>query len=284
MQLLTNYPDPPHCPQWVIGPLEFQQTKKMERSIALEAETAIVKYFYELHNCDTLIDVGCWTGVLALKMHKIINPQRLIIVDAVPMYLRMCRELFKQHNITNVYAEELCIVRDPVQYPGYFKINLSDSINTSNVLEQHDQMRDKIVVQMPTVKAVTPQQGAKILGNMITDKTYFKLDIDSMDYAVLTEMLNAGIKPVAMNFECLLDTTARKNEFRRLLRLLNQNGYFIPESDSVIEEFQMLDFFTSTRGWAAMTYVYTPGTGPRWTDIVCSDSVCTSPVFSIRPN
>lgn len=284
MQLLSQYPDPPHCPQWAIGPLEFQQKSKMESSIALEAETAIVKYFYDLHNCNRLIDVGCWTGVLALKMHKLINPAEMILVDAVPMYLRMSRELFKAHKINNVYAEELCIVKDPKAFPGYFKINLSDSINTSNVLEQIDQMKDKIVVQMPTVPAVDVKTATGTLSKLITDQTYFKLDVDSMDYAVITELINSGVKPVAMNFECLIDTPARKNELRRVLKLLGLAGYYIPESDYIIDNYQMLDFFTGNQGWAAMTYTYTPGTGPKWTSIVCSDSICHAAVFLTKPH
>lgn len=254
--LLKDVTDPPHCPDWAIGPLKFQQNVRLKHSPGFDAEATVIKHFYDVNGCDTLIDVGCWLGVLALKNYMLIQPKKMILVDAIPMYLRMCRELFKSHNlIENIWALPMCIVPEPEKFNDHFLIDLSNTVSTSNVLPKNDIMKDRIRVNIPTYKpAVTPQKAAEVLSTLITNKTYLKIDIDTIDYDLVMGLLKL-VKPTTMNFECMIYNDHLKSKFFKTVEFLKTNGYALPDLTTLdLSKYDFIDLFVSNNEWAIMTY------------------------------
>jgi hypothetical protein len=197
-------------------------------------------------------------GVLAFKNYQKIKPNKMILIDAIPMYLRTCRELFAKSNmIDNIWALPLCIVNNPETFENYFKIDLSNTISTSNILDQPAQItKEKIKVYMPTAPAVSPNRAADIIGKLITARTYIKIDIDTMDYDLVCSLISSGNKPAAINFECPLWTDQYITKLHYTLEVLKDNGYVIPDNiQEIISNSNMLDIFVSSESWAVMTYI-----------------------------
>jgi hypothetical protein len=229
----------------------------MEKSIAFDIESKLIKHFYDEEGCDTIIDLGCWLGVLAYKTYNLIKPEKFILIDAIPLYLRMVRELFKKHNIEkNIYAFPMCVVHNPEKFNGYFNLDLNNTIHTSNVLPQRELMKDRIMVGIPTANVVNVSQAASILRPLITPKTHLKIDIDSMDAALVTELIKQNSAPVSLNFECGFGSTTEKLNFFKFIEFLRMHSkYKIPSiKEFNIEEYDMIDLFLNSKSYAIMNY------------------------------
>jgi SAM-dependent methyltransferase len=91
--------------------------------------------FFLNNNCETFIDVGCWTGVNAYFFCKEVKPKKTILIDAVPTYLKFAKDLFsKDASLNNIYFNELLILvrKDIESWPGYFVVDINNTLDTSN--------------------------------------------------------------------------------------------------------------------------------------------------------
>lgn len=252
---LKNYPDPEHCPEWATATLRFQQNNKMLFSPGFDAEAQAAKELYDAENCEVFIDLGSWVGVLSYKFKKIVNPKTLYILDAVPLYLRMTRNLFLREKIEeNVFLEEMCIVPNPEKFNNRFNINISDSIQTSTILPQ-PQLKNKIIVSVPTTEAITPFNAGIKLSSLYKNNGYLKLDIDGMDCALVNAVLSLKMQPKVIHFEGLIDKDHRREEFRTTLKKLKENGFSIPDDSIIFDSgFIMVVVITSKYNWRLLTY------------------------------
>lgn len=272
---LSKFPDPPHCPQWALNPLTYQQKQKLNNTPGFDQAVKIVQQLYHANNCDTLIDIGCWLGVLSLKFHNAVQPKKIILVDAVPLYLRMCRELFAEHKLLdNVWALPMCIVPDPSKYQNYFVTDLNRSMDTSNLLNQPVMMKDRIQVHVPTHKpAVTPYSAARVLSDLITPTTYVKIDIDGMDYAIVTHLVQHS-KPAVISFECLIYNDTFKTNFIKAMEKVQEAGYSTPDVQNLdISDAILLDLFVSKDSWAVMVYTRVGATDAHYNRTIYSNQL-----------
>jgi hypothetical protein len=258
--ILKNYPDPEHCPEWATVLLRYQQNNKMSHSPGFDAEAQAAKELYDAENCDVLIDLGSWIGVLSYKFKKIVNPETLYILDAVPLYLRMTRNLFLREKIEgNVFLEEMCVVPDPEKFNNRFEINISDSIQTSTILPQPD-LKNKIIVSIPTTQAITPFNAGIKLSSLYKNSGYLKLDIDGMDCSLVNTILDLPIQPKVIHFEGLIDKDKRREEFKTTLKKLKEHGFSVPNESTVFDSgFIMIVLISSKSQWRLLTYTLIDG-------------------------
>ena len=253
--ILKNYPDPEHCPEWAIATLRYQQDKKMDVSVGFDAEAQAAKELYDEENCDVFVDLGSWLGVLSYKFKKTINPETLYILDAIPLYLRMTRNLFLREQIEeNVFLGEMCVVTDPEKFNDRFEVNISDSIQTSTILPQ-PQLKNKIIVSIPTAPAITPLTASNRLFSLYKNNGYLKLDIDGMDCSLVNAVLDLDTPPKVIHFEGLIDKDKRREEFRTTLKKLKEHGFAVPDDTTVFESgYIMVVLMSSKSAWRLLTY------------------------------
>ena len=269
---LKNYPDPEHCPEWATATLRFQQNNKMLFSPGFDAEAQAAKELYDAENCEVFIDLGSWVGVLSYKFKKIVNPKTLYILDAVPLYLRMTRNLFLREQIEdNVFLEEMCVVPNPEKFNNRFEINISDSIQTSTILPQ-PQLKNKIIVSVPTTSAITMFSAGIRLSSLYKNNGYMKLDIDGMDCSLVNAILDLKTQPKVIHFEGLIDISIRREEFRLTLKKLKEQGFSVPTDSLVFEsDYVMVVLITSKSDWRLLTYT-------MFNDIIIYNNVISSSV------
>jgi hypothetical protein len=252
---LKSYPDPEHCPEWATATLRYQQDKKMSFSPGFDAEAQAAKELYDAENCNVFVDLGSWLGVLSYKFKKTVNPETLYILDAVPLYLRMTRNLFLREKIEeNVFLEEMCVVQNPEKFNNRFDINISDSIQTSTILPQ-PHLKNKIIVSVPTTKSITPFNAGIKLASLYKNNGYLKLDIDGMDCALVNAILTLKTQPKVIHFEGLIDKDFRREEFRTTLKKLKEHGFSVPDESTVFNSgFIMVVLISSKSAWRLLTY------------------------------
>lgn len=219
-------------PQWAIAPLRYQQEAKVKHSPGFDEEVRLAKKLYELEECDTLIDLGCWLGVLGMKFKKVIKPNKLYLIDAIPLYLNVAQTLFKECYIDATFIE-MCIVPDPASFNRRFNVILNDSINTSSAVINKKYDPETIIVSLPTTSnIVDPMAAATALKLLCGEQGYLKMDIDGMDYTLIDAILASDFRPRVLHFEGL------KYQFTDQLKLIIQKiraaGYQLPPDDQIL--------------------------------------------------
>lgn len=255
---LNDYHDSDSHPKWAVDILKKQQLEKLNRSPAFDVQTSILEEFFVNNNCSQLVDIGCWLGVLGYKLYEKIKPKNLILIDALPIYLSLTKDLFtEKYKDSDIILGEMCIHSEPDKFEHYFRLDIENTINTSNLLPKKNQLRKKIVVGVPTATAVTPSEAAYIFKYYLKKDAALKIDLDTMDYFLIRAMLERGFCPSVINFENLVLIENGLNKFNNSLNLLKQFGYKVPEIQIPSNQYAMYDFFTSKTDWKIMGYVAT---------------------------
>ncbi len=229
---LEDYQKPTYIPGWLEKVLYVQQQEKLP---VYKYHAEVVKSFYQEQDCNTVVDLGCWLGAFAYNMKKELNPGKLTIIDAVPTYLYMAKQLLTKNNLQeNVEVCEMTVADSPNDNITHFVVNLERTIETSSVLSK---VKDNTIsFNLPVVRPTSSAQAAVKLFEIAGNNCYMKIDVDGMDYNLISEMGKINFFPRVMHFEAFL---FNKNDIMKCLNVLeqlSQFGFKTPKPSEVLDK------------------------------------------------
>jgi len=248
------YPRPNHAPLWAITPLRREQLKRLNAPGA-NAEATLAAELYLEEGCDSLVDLGCWLGVLGLKLKQLLNPKRLYLLDALPLYLFIAQMLFtEQEALADVTFQEMYVLPDDAHQPRYFTVDFGNSIRTSTSLKlSYDSTR--VLALIPVGETVTTAEAIVKLRELCGAAGYLKIDIDGVDYALVNELLQTDFRPKVLHFEGLKHNPDFEYQLFETLESLRRAGYLVPTTELIFEESRdMVCLMTSKNGWRLLSY------------------------------
>jgi hypothetical protein len=150
----------------------------------------------------TLIDLGCWTGVLAAQVLERVLPRAYVGIDAGQWYVELAREFlpdwcqFRSFYLLPDSAVDLCRL-DKL----YF--TLQDPLNTSGFYIRRVVPQERLAA-MPVGKAMRPVDFAGWLRhNHDLARLYLKIDIEGVDQDVVRALIRTEALPQVLHFELL---------------------------------------------------------------------------------
>ena len=228
---LDQYSTSKNIPDWLEKVLVTQQRKHFNNLSHQYYETAIIKEFYTANSCNTFIDMGCWLGVLSASVKQAVNPNRIILIDAVPAYLYMAKQLLIQEKLSSsVEIIEMSII-DSLQFPTFITVDLEDTISTSSIKNCQDQ--SNVTVNLPIANPKTSKDAAIEIAELASDNVYLKMDLDGVDYSLLQELLNIGYFPSVIQFEAWMFDRNYGTICVSILEQFSAVGYKVPSLDQL---------------------------------------------------
>jgi FkbM family methyltransferase len=221
---IDQYPKPKNTPGWLEKVLVSQQRAEYIR-VPTYSEVETIREFYTAHGCNTFVDIGCWLGILSAHVKKIVNPNKHILIDAVPVYLYLAKELLTREQLdANIDIVEMSII-DSNSFPSHLTIDLDKSGDTSSI---RTTTRADITVNLPIANPKTCNEAAVEIFNLAPNSAYLKMDLDGVDYSFLKSLLSLSILPSVIHFEAWLMKTSDFKECVSILEQFSAVGYKVP--------------------------------------------------------
>jgi hypothetical protein len=228
---LKQYSTSKNPPYWLEKVLITQQRKHFNNLSHQYYETAIIKEFYTANSCNTFIDMGCWLGVLSASVKQAVDPNRIILIDAIPTYLYMAKQLLIQENLASgVDIIEMSVI-DSLQFPKFITVDLEDTINTSSI--KNCQNQSNITVNLPIANPKTSKDAAIEIADLAPDNVYLKMDLDGVDYSFLQALLNICYFPSVIQFEAWMFDRNYGATCLSILEQFSAVGYKVPSPDEL---------------------------------------------------
>jgi hypothetical protein len=230
---LNQYLKLKKIPDWLEKALISQQRKRFDNPSMNHSrnEAMIIKQFYNQNSCNTFIDMGCWLGILSSRVKRSVNPERIILVDAVPVYLHLAKQLLIEEDLSsNVEIIEMTVI-DSLQFPKFITVDLDDTIRTSSIKNCQEQLN--ITVNLPIANPKTCKDAAIEIANLAPLGAYLKTDLDGVDYSFLQELLNINYLPNVVQFEAWLSSTDNVKKCISILEQFAAVGYEVPSPDEL---------------------------------------------------
>jgi len=221
---IDQYLKPKNIPGWLEKVLvSYQRTEYNKIPTYPEVETIVE--FYTAHGCNTFVDIGCWLGVLSAQVKKAVNPERHIMIDAVPAYLYLAKNLLTTEQLdANIDIIEMSII-DHEDFPSHLTVNLDDTGNTSSI---RTTTKADITVNLPIANPKTCNDAVLEIFNLAPNSAYLKIDLDGVDYSLLKSLLSISYLPSVIHFEAWLWTPSQFKECIAVLEQLESVGYKVP--------------------------------------------------------
>lgn len=150
----------------------------------------------------TLVDLGCWTGVLASQVLECVTPKAYVGIDGGRWYVDLAREIlpawcqFRSFYLLPDSAVDLNRI-DKL----YF--TLQDPLNTSGFYTRRAIDQDRLAA-MPVGKAMRAVDFAAWLAqNHDLASLYLKIDIEGVDQDVVRSLVRTETLPQVLHFELL---------------------------------------------------------------------------------
>jgi FkbM family methyltransferase len=221
---IDQYLKPKNIPGWLEKVLASQQRTEYNK-IPTYPEVETIREFYTAHTCNTFVDLGCWLGVLSAQVKKAVNPNKHILIDAVPTYLYLAKSLLTTEQLdANIDIVEMSII-DREEFPSHLTVNLDDTLNTSSI---RTTTKADITVNIPIANPKTCNDAAVVIFNLAPNSTYLKMDLDGVDYSFLKSLINLSILPSVIHFEAWLMTPSEFKECISILAQFESLGYKVP--------------------------------------------------------
>lgn len=154
----------------------------------------------------TLVDVGCWTGVLGwmvLNKAKALGrtPKEYLGIDAGLYYTQVAAEILPTAKFRSFFIFPDSAVELNLVNKLYFDI--FDPLNTSGFYTRRVVPKERLSA-MPIGKTIRPCDFAFWLKhNYVLDDLYLKLDIEGVDHEVVHELIHYDVLPEVLHFELL---------------------------------------------------------------------------------
>jgi hypothetical protein len=215
-------------------------------------EAQLIKKACELNDLFNIVDIGCWTGVLAAE---IFNTGLIIknyhLVDAVPYYMQRALIALEGKPVTSELVTLL-----PMSYkqepPTSFLIHPYDTLNTSSIYSSyflHEEIK-QANVKLPLAPSSYVDKYVSDNISRFNNDTYVKIDIDGVDQGLVFQMLKNKVQPGALQFE---SWNQFKSDSEKLLSSYkNYFGYKIP--DFSLNHHQAYTVCISKNYWWAVGY------------------------------
>jgi FkbM family methyltransferase len=221
---IDQYSKPKNIPGWLEKVLASQQRTEYNK-IPTYPEVETIGEFYTNHGCNTFVDVGCWLGVLSAQVKKAVNPNKHIMIDAVPAYLYLAKDLLTREQLdANIDIIEMSII-DREEFPSHLTVNLDNTLNSSSI---RTTTKADITVNIPIANPKTCNDAAVEIFNIAPNSTYLKIDLDGVDYSFLKSLLNVSYLPSVIHFEAWLMTPSEFKECIAILAQFEAVGYKVP--------------------------------------------------------
>lgn len=207
-----------------------QISRVTEKSVFTEEARYIAQTCYR-NNIRNILDLGCWTGVLACDVLGTgIKLDNYHLVDAVPYYLDRACELFK--DIPQVTHEAVTIL--PPSYlgdpPKEMLIHPYDTLNTSSLYSEHflSSRVKHTCLHVPLAESSSITQYVTDNLDRFGINTYVKIDLDGVDVELVAEIIKRGLQPGGLQFEIWNNV---KDKYATLASILKTRGYMIPTAE-----------------------------------------------------
>jgi FkbM family methyltransferase len=221
---IDQYSKPKNTPGWLEKVLVSQQRAEYNR-VPTYPEVETIREFYTAHTCNTFVDIGCWLGVLSAQVKKIVNPDKHILIDAVPVYLYLAKELLTREQLdANIDIVEMSII-DSEEFPTHLTVNLDNTADSSSFRKTAG---NGVTVNIPIANPKTCNEAAVEIFNLAPNSTYLKMDLDGVDYSFLKSLINLSILPSVIHFEAWLMTPEAFKECISILAQFESLGYKVP--------------------------------------------------------
>jgi hypothetical protein len=166
----------------------------------------------------TLIDLGCWTGVLGRQVLDRVKPKLYVGIDAGLWYCEIAKEImppeckFRSFYVLPASAVDLVNV-DKI----YFTVE--DPLNTSGFYTRRIIEQEKLAA-MPVGKTIRPVDFALYLkSNYDLENLYLKMDVEGVDQEIVQELIRTDTLPKVVHFEMLEKFTPYWEETKFLLEM-----------------------------------------------------------------
>ena len=221
---IDQYLKPKNIPGWLEKVLVSQQRTEYNK-IPTYPEVETIGEFYTAHGCNTFIDLGCWLGVLSAQVKKLVNPSNHIMIDSVPAYLYIAKNLLTREQLdANIDIVEMSII-DSENFPDHLTINLDNTLNTSSIKTT---TKADITFNIPISNPKTCNDAVLEIFNLAPNSAYLKIDLDSVDYSFLKSLLSLSYLPSVIHFEAWLMTPSQFKECISVLEQFESVGYKVP--------------------------------------------------------
>lgn len=219
----------------IIGEDEVKKILRLHRDYFIANPIKIFEYevneiVQRISSKTTLIDLGCWTGVLGRQILDRVTPRLYVGIDAGIWYCEVAKEImppeckFRSFYVIPDSAVDLAHV-DKI----YF--NPEDPLNTSGFYTRRVIPQDKLAA-MPTGKTIRPIDFAHFLkSNYDLEDLYLKTDVEGVDQEIVQALIKSKTLPRVIHFEMLEKFKLRFWEDTR--KLLKQHYKFIEVPDRI---------------------------------------------------
>ena len=215
-------------------------------------EADYIKLMCERNDIKKIVDFGCWTGILAKEIFDTgIKLDNYHLIDAVPFYMNKALEILAdQPEVTH----ELVTLLPPSfkgTPPTTMLIHPYDTLNSSSIYSNYflkdDVKQANVRLPMAPSQALTDYitKNADQLGS----NTYVKVDLDGVDIEMVSEMIKAGVRPGAVQFEVW---NTFKGGYTKIIKIIEELGYKVPAANLHIH--QSFSVGISKNYWWAVGY------------------------------
>lgn len=220
-----------------IHKLQHEQLARLNTELE-PPETDVLK-FYNDENCQNIIDIGSWTGVDSFRYFANQPFQKLIMIDAVPLFINFAKTLFESSSIdlSKVFVNSTCIVKDGEKenFKDYILADENNSFSLSGIFTSavNPQIVDPVVLSVGEVSNVSDTLTG--LKNLNLEDLFLKCTINGMEITFLRALIKKALRPKVIMFEAYTKTPEQKVVFIKLLDELRLSGYKIPDYKDILQ-------------------------------------------------
>jgi hypothetical protein len=214
-------------------------------------EANYVKETCERNGIKKVLDMGCWTGILAREVFDTgVKLDNYHLIDAVPFYMNKALEILEGEPVTH----ELITLLPPSYKavpPTSMLVHPYDTLNSSSIysgLFLKEAVKEANV-RLPLAKSQQIPDYIKNNADRFGSDTYVKVDLDGVDIEMIAEIIKAGLKPGAVHFEVW---NSFKGGYTKIAKAFESLGYKIPTANLHIH--QTFSVGISKNYWWAVGY------------------------------
>lgn len=225
------------------GNESFVSALEHEHIKILNSETPfpldVLQKFYSEEGCETLLDIGSWTGITSFKILSNQTFNKLILIDAVPLFLNYAKTLFQSssYNLDNVFVSNTCIIDvDKGSFKDYILVDENDSYTLSSIYTTARNPRIIDPVILPVGELAEIPEMAVSIANLNLNNCFLKLTPLGLDTALLLNLLDAGVRPNVIFMEFSMPSEKAKHRLFLALERLRKEGYKVPHLKDILGE------------------------------------------------
>lgn len=220
-----------------IHKLQHEQLARLNTELE-PLETDVLKFYTE-ENCQNIIDIGSWTGVDSFRYFANQPFQKLIMIDAVPLFINFAKTLFESSSVdlSKVFVNSTCIVKDGEKenFKDYILADENNSFSLSGIFTSavNPQIVDPVVLSVGEVSNVADTLTS--LKNLNLEDLFLKCTINGVEMTFVQALIKKPLRPKVLMFDVYTRKPEQKIIFINLLNELRLAGYKIPDYKDILQ-------------------------------------------------